>query len=350
MIKNCLAIETSCDDTSVAVVLAGGWVKSLVSANQDLAHSPFGGIVPEIASRNHTLQLLPLVDEALKKAQLSLADIEAVVVTARPGLLGSLLVGVITAKTLAMARGWPLLGVNHLEAHLLAPFLRDEKYAPPQDFTYPYVALAVSGGHTQLYQVSDLGKYRVLGRTRDDAAGEAFDKFAKLIGLGFPGGPVVDQKSHGGDESAFSFPRPLLFEDHLDFSFSGLKSSAARLVESMSEAQVLQRQADLCASFQAAATDVLVGKLSRAVESVGVSRAVLTGGVSANSKLRSAAQAWATKSGVQLIVPPLRYCTDNAAMVGLAGLMRLQNGERSGFDLRPEASSRPDDFLGANSR
>lgn len=354
MIKQVLAIETSCDDTSVAVVSDRGWVKSVVSANQDLVHSPFGGIVPEIASRNHSIHLLPLVDKALEKAKLTWNDIDAIVVTSRPGLLGSLLVGVITAKSLALAKNLPFIGVNHLEAHLLAPFLRDETYEPPVDFSYPYVALAVSGGHTQLYLVEGLGKYRVLGRTLDDAAGEAFDKFAKTIGLGFPGGPLVDKYSSGGNIKAYSFPRPLINEDNFDFSFSGLKSSAVRTVDSLDkkpdEKNHEKERADLCASYQEAVVDVLISKLSKAIEQQGVRNATITGGVSANSRLRKRAEELARKLGIEIVIPPLRYCTDNAAMVGYAGLLRLQNGESSGADLRPEARSRPDDFLSGDSR
>jgi N6-L-threonylcarbamoyladenine synthase len=355
-----LAIETSCDDTSVAVVgetqNRKNFVHALVSANQDLVHSPFGGIVPEIASRNHTQYLLPLVDECLKMSNIDWSRIKGIAVTSRPGLLGSLLVGVTTAKTLAFAHGLPLLGVNHLEAHLLAPFLSDDTYEAPSDFDYPYVALAVSGGHTQLYFVKGLGQYEVLGRTLDDAAGEAFDKFAKLVGLGFPGGPKVDQLarpaggSAGGDPKRFSFPRPLIREDNFDFSFSGLKAAAARVVGEMKPSDIQGSLADLCASFQEAVCDVLVAKLAAACEHSGVSKAVVTGGVSANSRLRVMAQAWGQSSGTQIVVPPLRYCTDNAAMVGLVALRRFQAGEESPLTLRPEARSRPEDFQGARSR
>lgn len=340
MIERVLAIETSCDDTSVAVVRHDGWVESVVSADQDLQHQPFGGVVPEIASRNHTLQLLPAAELALEKANLTFKDIGGIAVTSRPGLIGSLMVGVVTAKTLAAALNLPLIGVNHLEAHLLAPFLRDAQYAPPEGFAPPYLALAISGGHTQIYLVRAFGDYEVLGRTIDDAAGEAFDKFAKMVGLGFPGGAKVDKLAKSGDQKAFPFPRPFLDDARLDFSFSGLKTAALRILQKMSPAEIEARKADLCASYQEAIVDCLVGKFDQALSvNDDITRAVLTGGVSANSRLREATEAWARKRRVQLVVPPLRYCTDNAAMVGYAGILRLNRGEKSDQSLAPLAQS-----------
>ena len=213
-IERVLAIETSCDDTSVAFCRSDAWVDGVVSANQDLAHFPFGGIVPEIASRNHTLTLLPLVEELFKKTKLNWSDIQGIAVTNRPGLIGSLIVGVATAKTLAQVKNLPLIGVNHLEGHLQAAFLKDETSSPPSDFTYPFVALAVSGGHTTLYFVPEWGRYEVLGSTLDDAAGEAFDKFAKMLGLGFPGGIAVDRLAQTGNPHAYEFPRSMIKEDN----------------------------------------------------------------------------------------------------------------------------------------
>lgn len=335
MIERVLAIETSCDDTSVAVVRSDGWVESVVSADQDLQHQPFGGVVPEIASRNHTLQVLPSLELALERAGVTFKDIGGIVVTSRPGLIGSLMVGVVTAKTLAAALKLPFLGVNHLEAHLLAPFLKDAEYAPPSDFAPPYLALAISGGHTQIYDVHAFGDYEVLGRTIDDAAGEAFDKFAKMVGLGFPGGAKVDKLAKQGDRKAFSFPRPFLDDARLDFSFSGLKTAALRILQKMTPEEIEAHKADLCASYQEAIVDCLVGKLDQALSVHDVTRVVLTGGVSANSRLREATEAWAAKRGLQLVVPPLRYCTDNAAMVGFAGILRLNRGERSDQSLAP---------------
>ena len=348
-----LAIETSCDDTSVAVVTREGRVKHVISANQNQVHAVYGGIVPEIASRNHTYHLLPLVDECLKKAGLTLDQVDGFAVTSKPGLVGSLLVGLVAVKSMALATGKPFIGVNHLEGHLLAPFLKDDSYAPPADFEPPYVALAISGGHTSLYHVKGLGDYEVLGRTIDDAAGEAFDKFGKMAGLGFPGGVRVDKLSKVGDRARFQFPRSMLKEDHLAFSFSGMKTAASRTIEGLSASDkgdlAVQAEdfmlsgtvspgvlADLCASFQEAVVDVLVDRLDRAVKKYAAKRAVLTGGVSANSRLRERGEEWARANGLQLVVPPIRYCTDNAAMIGYAGITRLNRGESSPQDLGPE--------------
>ncbi|MGE0764174.1 MAG: tRNA (adenosine(37)-N6)-threonylcarbamoyltransferase complex transferase subunit TsaD [Bdellovibrionales bacterium] len=340
-----LAIETSCDDTSVAVVSGLGRVEACCSAHQDLAHAPFGGVVPEIASRNHTEAILPLVETALQKADRTWTEIEGVAVTNRPGLLGSLLVGVVTAKTLALTKSLPWIAVNHIEGHLLAPWLRDDDYAPPEGFAFPYLALAISGGHTHLFLVEELGRYRLLGKTVDDAAGEAFDKFAKMMGLGYPGGVHVDRQAKSGRVDRFQFPRSMLREAHLDFSFSGLKTAGQRALEGLSEEQLSEAIPDLCASFQEAIVDVLLAKLEKAGQQFGVKRVVLTGGVSANSRLRERAQSLANARGWQLAVPPLRYCTDNAAMIGYAGLLRLRRGEYSAQDLGPSPSSLPTDFL-----
>lgn len=339
-----LAIETSCDDTSVAIVDDSGWVHSVVSASQDLEHEPYGGIVPEIACRNHSIALIPLIEEALKKAKMSWDDIPAIAVTNRPGLVGSLIVGLVTAKSLAQARQIPMIGVNHLEGHLLAPFLRDEEYSPPVDFTYPYVGLAISGGHTSLYNIRGLGDYQILGATKDDAAGEAFDKFAKMAGLGFPGGVRVDREAQKGNPSAYEFPRSMIHEENYNMSFSGLKSAAQRLIEQMGPDEVKKHLPDLCASFQEAIVDVLIHKLERAAKNLKSSRVILTGGVSANSRLRSRAQDWARRKGYELVIPPLRYCTDNAAMIGYVGILRLNRGEKDSIELAPFPQSLPGDF------
>ena len=346
MIKLCLAIETSCDDTSVALVEADGFVRKMVSANQDFAHAPFGGIVPEIAGRNHSQTLLPLVDHLIREAGIQFADLQSIVVTNRPGLVGSLIVGIVTAKSLVQALKIPIMGVNHLEGHLVAPFLKDESYQPKFDLSEPYIALAVSGGHTSLYHVKAFGDYQILGATLDDAAGEAFDKFGKMLGLGFPGGVLVDKNSQNGDPAAYAFPRSMIKEDNFLMSFSGLKASAQRLLESMGEEQKLEKRSDLCASFQQAIVDVLMAKLNRAVDETGISRVVITGGVSANSRLRQAAQDWAQRNNIQLQIPPLRFCTDNAAMIGFAGIMRLNRGESSDLSLGPSPNSWPQDFVG----
>jgi N6-L-threonylcarbamoyladenine synthase len=316
--------------------------------SQDLAHEPFGGIVPEIVFCNHSLVLLPLVQEVFKKAGLSWNDMGGIVVTSRPGLIGSLIVGLVTAKSFAQVYGLPLIGVNHLEGHLLAPFLRDDQFQPPPDFAAPYAGLAISGGHTSLYVIKGLGQYEVLGATKDDAAGEAFDKFAKMAGLGFPGGAKVDRLAKTGDPKAFHLPRSMINEDSYDMSFSGIKSSAQRLIAQLGPEEVAKRLPDLCASFQEAIVDVLLAKLDRAIQKTGLKKAILTGGVSANSRLREQAEIWAMREGVQLVIPPIRYCTDNAAMIGYVGILRLNRGERDGMDLGPSPHSRDGDFRRAD--
>lgn len=343
--KNVLAFETSCDDTSVAVVRNDGFVHACLTANQDTVHKVFGGVVPEIASRNHTLQILPLVDETLVKARMNWGDIDGLVVTSRPGLIGSLLVAVVTAKTIALAKNKPFIGVNHLEGHLLAPFLSDDEYSSPREFDYPFLALAVSGGHTQLYHVKSLGKYEILGRTVDDAAGEALDKFAKHLGLGFPGGAKVDRLARDGDRRAFNLPRTMRSDENLDFSFSGLKAAGVRLIDSLSDTERHKKVNDLCASYQEAVVESLMIKFQQAQKQTGLKRVVVTGGVSANSRLRELAETWARENNLQLVLPPLRYCTDNAAMVGYAGIQRLNRGEFSDHNLSPKASNDADDFI-----
>jgi len=347
VIDLCLAIETSCDDTSVALVGADGFVHSLVSANQDLVHSPYGGIVPEIAGRNHSLCLLPLIEEAFKKSGKQWADIGGIAVTNRPGLLGSLIVGLVTAKSLAQARQLPFIGVNHLEGHILAPFLKDPQYQPSFDLSEAMLGLAISGGHTSLYHIKKFSDYVILGATVDDAVGEAFDKFGKMVGLGFPGGVKVDQHATHGQRDAFAFPRSMMKEeDELLMSFSGLKASAQRLLENLKPQEIQDRLGDLCASYQEAIVDVLMAKLDRAIEKIHVDRVIITGGVSANSRLRERAQEWAKKKSLRLQIPPLKYCTDNAAMIGYAGILRLNRGEKHDLSLAPSPSSWPADFVG----
>ncbi len=344
MIERVLAIETSCDDTSVAIVDRTGWVHSVVAASQDLEHEIYGGIVPEIAARNHSMALIPLIEEAFKKASMNWKDVQGIAVTSRPGLMGALIVGVVTAKSLAQAKGLPFLGVNHLEGHLLAPFLRDSQYEPPENFDYPYAGLAISGGHTSLYQIKGLGEYRILGATKDDAAGECFDKFAKMAGLGFPGGVKVDRLAKMGDPRAYEFPRSMMHDDSFDMSFSGLKSAGQRMIEQMGPMAVQNHLQDLCASFQEAIVDVLLAKLDRAARVYSSQRVILTGGVSANSRLRTRAEEWAKKSGLTLVIPPIRYCTDNAAMIGYAGVLRLARGEISNLDMGPSPQTFASDF------
>lgn len=335
--KYTLSIETSCDDTSVAIIDESRHVHCNLVASQDLVHQPFGGVVPEIASRNHTAHLLPLVEQALVKAKITWDDIQGIAVTNRPGLIGSLIVGMVTAKSLAVAFGKPFLGIHHIEGHIMAPFLVDHEYSGPSFYNDRFIALVVSGGHTQLYLVTGFGNYQTLGETMDDAAGEAFDKFAKMLGLGYPGGVKVDQLAQKGQSDRYSFPRPLMTDDDFNFSFSGLKSSAQRLIASFAEGPSEQEQSDLCASYQKAIVDVLAHKLEKAIRKYGVSYFIVSGGVSANSGLRQAVAQIAQSTGAELALPPLRYCTDNAAMIGLVGMLRMKNGEFSQADLPPQA-------------
>lgn len=339
-----LAIETSCDDTAAAVV-AGGSLRSSVVSSQDAVHGPFGGIVPELASRHHVANILPVVDSSLREAGIAIEDVDAVAVTRGPGLMGSLLVGLSFAKGLALGRRLPLVGVNHLEGHLLAMFLE-------QPVAFPYLGLLVSGGHTSLVLAEDFGRYRAIGRTRDDAAGEAFDKAAIQLGLGFPGGRVIDDLSRLGDPEAFRFPRAVVRGAPYDFSFSGLKTALRELLRGGSRHLPRDREPvhgppasfsrslvqDLAASFQEAVVDVLVRATLGAAEELRVPRVVVSGGVSANSRLRARMRADAAGRGIDVFVPPIRFCTDNAAMIAYAGSRRLERGEQSPLDLDAAAS------------
>lgn len=339
-----LAIETSCDDTSVALVDMDGYVLGILNQASDKDHELHGGIVPEIASRNHTLFLLPLIESLLKNHNVTMGEIDGFVVTGRPGLIGALIVGLMTAKSLSLATQKPFIAVNHLEGHLIAPFLRDKEYQPKWTCDQSCIALAVSGGHSNIYLYKGLGNYEILGATKDDAAGEAFDKFGKLIGLGFPGGSKIDYQAKSGDPKKFQFPRSMMVSDNLDMSFSGLKSSAQRLIESLSPMERTRELNHLCASYQEAIVDVLIYKLRNALKKTKLKRFFITGGVSANSRLRSKAEELAKNMKCEFMIPPLRYCTDNAAMIGYAGIMRLNLGEASPLSLGPSPSSWPQDF------
>jgi N6-L-threonylcarbamoyladenine synthase len=306
-----LGIETSCDDTAAAVVQDGRRVLSGVSTNQDAFHAKYGGIVPEIAGRQHVALLSAAVEDALQRAETPLEAIDGIAVTRGPGLIGSLVVGVAAAKALAFAAGKPLYGINHLHGHIFASFL--DAGAEPE---YPFLALLVSGGHSQLVDVRSATQMRVIGRTRDDAAGEAYDKTARLLGLGFPGGPALDKLSREGNAQAVAFPRHRAAAGTLDMSFSGLKTAVRYYLES-DEGRGAQAQ-DVAASFQAAVVDVLIDRVERAFESGEYTGVVLSGGVAANSALQAALRAWAQRSGVPAFIPPPKYCTDNAAMIAAA--------------------------------
>jgi N6-L-threonylcarbamoyladenine synthase len=333
-----LGIETSCDETAAAVVTERGEVLSDVVRSQVALHAPYGGVVPEVAARDHALAVVPVVREALGRAGVEVAELDGIAVTSRPGLAGALLVGLQTAKGMAWGAEKPLVGVDHLVGHLLAVFLRrgDEEAAAPPEF--PYVALLASGGHTAIYRVDGpgLSQIRELGATRDDAAGEAFDKVAKLLGLGYPGGPVVDRLSASGDaeKAREAVPAPMARKDSLEFSFSGIKTAVARYVarNGRPEGQALS---DLCAAFQKAVVDALVQKTVRAARAEGLERVVLAGGVAANRGLRKVMGEVCARRGIGVFIPPFASCTDNGAMIAYAGAQRLAAGERDTLDLAP---------------
>lgn len=324
---NVLGIESSCDETAAAVVTDGRTIRSSVIWSQVAIHAPYGGVVPEIASRNHLQSIVPVVQEALSRADVTLADIDGLSVTIGPGLIGSLLVGVQFAKALALATGAPLVGVNHLEGHVMAAFLVSDREPP----TYPFVALAVSGGHTSLYLLSAPGRITLLGRTRDDAAGEAFDKVGKMLGLPYPGGPEIERAARGGNPAAYAFPRSMLHDPHLDFSFSGLKTAVLYTLQREASRQPLP-VADLAASFQQAVVEILVGKTLAAAKRSGHRLIALSGGVSLNQALRGAFAAACRRHRIELAVAPPALCTDNAAMIAFAALLRHLAGERTPLD------------------
>ena len=321
-----LGIETSCDETAAAVVDGGRKILSSVVASQDAIHGPYGGVVPELASRRHLEVIVPVVTEALSRAGMPLDDLDGIAVTNGPGLVGSLLVGCSMAKSIAYARNIPLVGVNHLEGHIYAAFFENPTLA------FPFVALVVSGGHTALYLARAAGQYERIGQTRDDAAGEAFDKVAKLLGLGYPGGPIIERVARQGNPRAILFPTAQMSDGAPDFSFSGIKTAVslyARRNAPLGEAQV----ADVAASFQARVVTALVRKAVRAASRLSVPRLVLTGGVAANGALREALARECAERGWELSVPSRGLCTDNAAMIAAAGHDRLAAGERAALDL-----------------
>ncbi len=314
-----LGIETSCDETAAAVLKDGDSLLSNIIASQDEIHSQYGGIVPELAGRSHVERIHLIIETALTEAGVGLSDIDLIAATQGPGLVVSLLVGLNTAKAIAYSRGIPVLGINHLEGHVLAIFLQ-------QKVEFPFLALIVSGGHTDLCRVNGFGKYRILGRTRDDAAGESFDKVAKMLGLGYPGGPIIEKIARQGKVGAHEFPRALLEKNSLDFSFSGLKTAVrTTLLKRKKGNGAALSDADIAAGFQEAVVDVLVRKTLSACRQESLKRVVVTGGVAANGYLRDRMTAAAQREGIAVSVPKPVLCTDNAAMIACAGYYRSQH-------------------------
>ncbi len=318
-----LGIESSCDDTSAAVLL-NNKILSNVTAGQAI-HEQYGGVVPELASRAHQENIVPVVVAALKQANVTVADIQAIAYTQGPGLMGSLVVGTSFAKAFALARNIPLIPVNHMKAHILAHFIED---ANPQAPTFPFLCLTVSGGHTQIVKVNSAFDMEIIGKTIDDAAGEAFDKIAKMLGLPYPGGPLVDKLAKEGDENKFKFAKPRI--PALDFSFSGLKTSVLYFLQKMEKENPnfrTEEVKDLCASIQKTIVDILIEKIELAVKQTGIKQVALAGGVSANSGLRERLQDLGQKKSWKIYIPPLSYCTDNAAMIAITGKMLWEEGK-----------------------
>ena len=322
-----LAIESSCDETAAAVVKNGREVLSNVISSQIELHKLYGGVVPEIASRKHIEKINQVIEEALANASVTLDDIDAIGVTYGPGLVGALLVGVAEAKAIAYAKQLPLVGVHHIEGHISANYIENKELEPP------FICLVVSGGHTHLVCVKDYGKYEIIGRTRDDAAGEAFDKVARAIGLGYPGGPKIDKLSKEGDPNAIVFPKAHIEDAPYDFSFSGVKSSVLNYINGCKMKETEYNKADIAASFQKAVTDVLVDNAMKAVKEYGFTKLAIAGGVASNNTLREAMKKACAEQGVTFYYPSPIFCTDNAAMIGVAAYYEYMSGTRHGWDL-----------------
>ncbi|RLB19279.1 MAG: tRNA (adenosine(37)-N6)-threonylcarbamoyltransferase complex transferase subunit TsaD [Deltaproteobacteria bacterium] len=330
-----LGIDTSCDDTSAAIVEDGCRPLSSVVNSQVKLHHPYGGVVPELASREHLKNIVPVVEESLSRASVSFRDLDGIAVTVGPGLVGALLVGLYYAKGLALAHRLPLVGINHLEGHILSIFL--EKDFP----SFPFIAITISGGHTSIYLVEGYGRYTQMGQTLDDAAGESFDKVAKILGLGYPGGVAIEREAGEGKKDRIKFPRAMLGPESLDFSFSGVKTSVALYVKDWKEGNKDTGSvtlADIAASFQEAVVDVLVRKCLKAVQETGVRHIVVAGGVACNGRLRERFSSEAVQNNLQLFYPSARYCTDNGAMIAVAGYHRILNNER--MDLSQDVRSK----------
>ncbi len=325
-----LGVETSCDDTAAAVLTAGRTVLANLVSSQDAIHGPFGGVVPELASRQHMRHILPILDAALQNAGVELKDVNGIAVTRGPGLVGSLLIGLSVVKGISFRWGIPFVGINHLEAHLLAIFL--EREVP-----FPYVALLASGGHTLLYLVKNYGHYLYLGGTRDDAAGEAYDKVAKMMGLGYPGGKIIDELARSGNPRAIAFPRSRIKKGCYDFSFSGLKTAVWHYLKAHDTDRWEGQKADIAASFQEAVIDMLMAPTFRATRDVGVNRIVLAGGVAANSRLRQRMMEKTKETGGEVFFPSPALCTDNGAMIALCGNYWLEQGRKDDYRLNADA-------------
>ncbi|MDL4841951.1 tRNA (adenosine(37)-N6)-threonylcarbamoyltransferase complex transferase subunit TsaD [Aquibacillus rhizosphaerae] len=325
-----LGIETSCDETAVAIVKNGTEIISNVVASQIESHKRFGGVVPEIASRHHVEQMTIVLEEAFTKAKMTIDDIDAVAVTEGPGLVGALLIGVNTAKALAFANSKPLIGVHHIAGHIYANQLEKE-------FSFPLLALVVSGGHTELILMKDHGSFEIIGETRDDAAGEAYDKVARTLQLPYPGGPFIDKLAQEGKET-IDFPRAWLEQDSYDFSFSGLKSAVINKLHNAEQRNEVLEKEDIAASFQASVIDVLVTKTLKAAIAYDVKQVIVAGGVAANKGLRKELEAKFVASPIELLIPPLYLCTDNAAMIAAAGTVAYNQGHRAAWDLNANPS------------
>lgn len=322
-----LAIETSCDETAAAVVVNGRDVRSNIISSQIALHTLYGGVVPEIASRKHIEKIDQVITEALKQAEMTLDDIDVIGVTYGPGLVGALLVGVAEAKAISYAKHIPLIGVHHIEGHISANYIENKELEPS------FLCLIVSGGHTHLVKVNDYGRYEILGRTVDDAAGEAFDKVARAIGLGYPGGPKIEQVSKEGNPAAIHFPRAHVMGESYNFSFSGMKSAVLNYLNSCQMKGVEIIQADVAASFQQAVIDVLTGNVRRALQETGIKKFAIAGGVASNGTLRKAVEEVCDSYGAEFYRPSPVFCTDNAAMIGAAAYYDYLSGTRSGLDL-----------------